>query len=140
MLLRCNAAAYLALLSTLTIGAAPLRAAEARSAPLTPCPGAARYVMPDGVELPPEGASGSPALAPADLPGSRSGYRLPPKLGFDLSVNPVGPDFDQSRLPLGHIEIDRKTGAGTIDGKRLGGPSEAETGCVQAKSQPAATR
>ena len=128
---QCKVALTLALISGLIISAGPVWTAEAPQAPHVSCPAATRYVMPEGVALPRE----SPDVAPADLPGSRSGYTLPPKIGFDLSVNPV-PAFDQSRLPLGHVEIDRKTGQSTIDGKPLGGPSEAEAACLEAQDKP----
>lgn len=104
--------------------AAPLRAA--------PCSGSSRYVMPPGVET----GSATPGVAPADLPGSRSGYMVPPKIAFDLSLNPVGPAFDESRLPLGRVKIDRKTGQTTIDGRPLGGPSEPDATCSTAEIHP----
>lgn len=100
--------------------AAALLSGPAWAAESAPC-ATARYRMPDGVELVPE-ASG---VAPADLPASRSGYELPPRVAFDLDLDPVGAPFDESRLHLGRIEIDRETGQSTIDGRPLGGPAEA---------------
>jgi len=89
------------------------------------CAGATRYVMPEGIET--HGAT--PGAAPADLLGSRSGYKLPPKLGFELEMNPLGAPFEQSTIPLGHIEIDRKTGHTLLNGKALDGPEDAQAAC-----------
>jgi len=102
------------------------------------CAASSRYVMPPGVETGSETGGEAGGVAPADLPGSRSGYKLPPKIGLDLAINPLGPAFDESRLPLGHVEIDRKTGQSSIDGQPLGGPSDAEAACLGAENKPPA--
>jgi hypothetical protein len=105
------------------IGARPLFAEDAS------CAAASRYVMPKDVET----SGATPGAAPADLAGSRSGYKLPRKLGFDLEVNPLGAPFGQSTIPLGHVEIDRKTDQTRLNGKLLDGPADAEVGCLDAK-------
>jgi hypothetical protein len=93
------------------------------------CAAATRYVMPKDVET----SGTTPGVAPADLPGSRSGYKLPRKLGFDLEVNPLGAPFGQSTIPLGHVEIDRKTDQTRLNGKLLDGPDDAEAACMETK-------
>ena len=98
------------------------------------CAGATRYQMPEGVET----SGTTPGVAPADLPGSRSGYKLPRKLYLDLAVNPAGSAYDPSGLYLGQVEIDRGTGRTELDGKRLSGPADAEAACAGARSRPGA--
>jgi len=73
--------------------------------------------MPEGVELSPQG---DPGVAPADLPGSRTGFEVPPVVKFNLAINPT-PGFNQSQLDLGQVAIDRKSGVTTIDGQQVGG-------------------
>jgi len=90
---------------------------EARTPPSPTCVPTARYTMPDGVELSPQG---DPGVAPADLPESRTGFEVPPVVKFNLALNPT-PAFNQSQLDLGQVAIDRKTGVTTIDGQQIGG-------------------
>jgi hypothetical protein len=98
---------------------AAAHAAEAVPPPAADCAPAARYVRPEGVELPRQGEE--PGVAPADLPGSRTQFEVPPVVKFDLALNPAGPKFNQSELRLGEVAIDRKTGETRIDGQLLGG-------------------
>jgi hypothetical protein len=84
------------------------------------CPPSARYVMPDGVTTTPADVHDKDGVAPADLPGSRAGFAVPPVIAFDLATNPLGPNYSQAYLDLGEVAIDRKTGETSIDGQALG--------------------
>ena len=82
------------------------------------CPPSARYMMPEGVELKPD-LDPMKGVAPADVPGSRAGFEVPPEIKFDLGFNPTGTAFDQSWLPLGQVSVNRDKGTVSIDGQPL---------------------
>jgi hypothetical protein len=96
------------------------------------CVPAARYVMPDGVNVSPE-ADEKKGIAPADVPGSRAQFSVPPVIRFNLATNPVGPAYNQSQLDLGQVEVDRKTGETRIDGQAIGGGADP---CVTQPAKP----
>jgi hypothetical protein len=118
-------AALVLILVEMTV--APLSYAQDAS-----CDAATRYVMPNDVET----SKTTPGVAPADLPGSRSGYTLPRKMVMNLAINPLGPAFDETRMPLGRVEIDRRTGETTLDGKPLDGGQGAKAACATAQPEP----
>lgn len=93
-----------------------------------PCAPPIRYTAPSGVRAEP-----SPGLVPAGIDGHTSAYRVPPKLGFDLGLNPVGGPFDETRLKLGRVEIDRKSGLTTLDQHPI---SDRATTCIGANAVP----
>src|SRR5262249_46177978 len=88
------------------------------------CPPSARYVMPESVRA--GSATGSAEVAPADLPGSRVGFTVPPSIKFDLALDPTGHRFPRSELYLGKVAIDRRTGESRIDGQPLADQSPCE--------------
>lgn len=72
-------------------------------------------------------------VAPADLPDSGAGaLGLPPVVEFDIKVNPFAygsaaqgnAALGQTAFPVGHVAIDTRSGAVTLNGHPIGGDQQ----------------
>ena len=78
------------------------------------------------------------AVAPADLPGG-STYQLPAKVEFNIAINPISygtrnangtqntastGTYANTAMNVGHVVVDTRTGAVTLDGKPITGDNE----------------
>jgi len=105
----------------------------------TDCRALATYRPAQGVEYQPGVDVNGHYVAPADLPGGFK-YDLPAKVEFDVKINPLtfaqrnasgqqatAPtgQFTNTAMSIGHVVVDTKTGAATLDGKPLGDANEA---------------
>lgn len=85
------------------------------------------HPAPDVAFQPGVGANGR-KVAPADLPGNDFPGLVPQTLHFDVQINPLiygrpaaaSPSkFSNTQVPVGHVEVDLKTGQASLNGRPL---------------------